>query len=142
MMVFEEEQLRSASRILQAAQTVAGDFEATVASARSGDFVYLDPPYTLAHTNNGFVRYNTRLFSWDDQRRLADCAARLAGGGVAVIVTNAPHRSIMKLYPGFDRVRLMRPSQIAANSAFRGPVTELVLTANVTHGLSGVNGER
>jgi DNA adenine methylase len=131
MMVFEQEQLRSASRILQSAETVAGDFEATVASARKGDFVYLDPPYTLAHTNNGFVRYNTRLFSWADQRRLADSAANLAAAGVAVIVTNAPHRSILKLYPGFGRVRFKRPSQIAANVSFRGPVTELVLTANL-----------
>lgn len=132
MTVFEEEQLRSASRILQSADTMAADFETAVKPAQRGDVVYLDPPYTLAHTHNGFVRYNTHLFSWADQRRLADCAATLAAGGIAVIVTNAPHRSILKLYPGFDRMRLRRPSQIAADASFRGPVTELVLMANIS----------
>jgi len=100
--------------------------------------VYLDPPYTLAHTDNGFVRYNTHLFSWSDQRRLANCAARLAAAGAAVIVSNAPHRSILRLYPEFARVRFRRPSQIAADASFRGTVTELVLAANVAGQLDEV----
>jgi DNA adenine methylase len=129
--VLEEDKLRSASRVLHRAKTVCGDFDAVLKMAKAGDLVYLDPPYTLAHTNNGFVRYNQRLFSWADQVRLARSAAELAARGVHVIVSNAPHVSIIKLYPGFARTRVKRSSQIAADPSYRGSVTELVLTANL-----------
>ncbi len=129
--VLEEGKLRAASLMLARARTLAGDFEAGLGSAREGDFVYLDPPYTAAHSSNGFVRYNQQLFSWADQIRLARCAARLADRGVKVMVTNAPHKSILELYPGFRCTRVKRPSQIAANVTFRKTVTEVVLTANV-----------
>jgi DNA adenine methylase len=129
--VFHEEGLRAASHILRRSRMVSCDFSDAVRRASAGDLVYLDPPYTLAHTDNGFIRYNQRLFSWADQVRLAECAAQLADRGVHVIVSNAPHRSILRLYPGFRRVRLTRRSQIAANPAFRRSVTELVLTANL-----------
>jgi DNA adenine methylase len=126
-----EDELRRASVKLKGARLLTGDFEKAVASARNGDFAFLDPPYTLAHTNNGFVRYNTQLFSWSDQVRLADCATRLADKGVAVVVTNAPHRSVIDLYPGFKRMQIHRPSQVAASASFRQSVAELVLSANV-----------
>lgn len=129
--VFDEDRLRVASDALRHARIQPGDFSETVARASAGDLVYLDPPYTLAHSNNGFVRYNQRLFSWADQVRLAKCALRLADRGVHVMVSNAPHSSILRLYPGFGRKRLVRGSQIAANPEFRGSVTELVLTANI-----------
>jgi DNA adenine methylase len=129
--VFDEDGLRDASAILCHAKLGSTDFEETVETATSGDLVYLDPPYTLAHSNNGFVRYNQRLFSWPDQIRLAACAAQLAEKGVHVIVTNAPHSSITRLYQGFSRSRFTRMSQIAADPAFRKSVKELVLTANV-----------
>lgn len=129
--VLSEDVLRAASAALARVKVLALDFEEAVRTAKEGDFVYFDPPYTLAHTDNGFVRYNKRLFSWPDQERLAKCAIRLAHGGVHVMVTNAPHRSIVDLYMGFNRIRLKRPSQIAADPSFRGTVTELVLTANM-----------
>lgn len=129
--VFREERLWAASEVLRHARLMSCDFADVVNKAAAGDLVYLDPPYTLAHTNNGFVRYNQHLFSWSDQIRLASCAAQLAERGVYVIVSNAPHRSITQLYKGFDSVRFARSSQIAANPAFRGSVKELVLTANI-----------
>jgi DNA adenine methylase len=129
--VFREERLWAASEILKHARLVSCDFADVVKKATAGDLVYLDPPYTLAHTNNGFVRYNQHLFSWSDQIRLAECAAQLAERGVYVIVSNAPHRTITQLYKGFGRVRFARSSQIAADPAFRRSVKELVLTANI-----------
>ncbi len=129
--VFQEDRLRVASNALGGSRLISGDFEDAVKTAGAGDFVYLDPPYTLAHTDNGFVRYNQRLFSWADQVRLASCAKDLATRGVHVIVSNAPHRSILRLYPGFTSDRLARSSQIAADPKFRRRVAEVVLTANL-----------
>ena len=73
---------------------------------------------------NGFVKYNARIFSWEDQRRLVIFARELAGKGCKVVVSNADHPSIDKLYPVFKRFRIERPSVIAAGAQFRKTVTE------------------
>jgi DNA adenine methylase len=86
--------------------------------------VYFDPPYTLAHANNGFIKYNQNLFSWQDQQTLADLAERLRNRSCFVIVSNATHPSISALYPGFQELRITRPSRIAASSLARKQVTE------------------
>lgn len=52
----DEGRIREASEILASATLRHGDFEQEVASADQSDFVYLDPPYTVAHGNNGFLK--------------------------------------------------------------------------------------
>src|SRR5437762_8045483 len=72
--ICDPEKIRAVSRSLAASKIVLGDFELTVSSAVKGDFIYFDPPYTVAHKNNGFVKYNAQIFSWNDQMRLATIA--------------------------------------------------------------------
>lgn len=129
--VVDQPNLLAASRVLQRATVLTRDFAELVETARKGDLVYFDPPYTLRHSNNGFIRYNQNLFSWPDQSRLAHCAAKLANRGVHVIVTNAPHASITRLYPDFQQRLVSRSSEMAADVDARGPVQELILTANL-----------
>jgi DNA adenine methylase len=100
------------------------DFEATLADARPGDLVFLDPPYVTKHNNNGFVDYNQRLFSWEDQERLAREARRLADIGAHVIVTNAMHDDVLDLYDGFARRTVRRTSTLASAKHARGRVEE------------------
>jgi DNA adenine methylase len=38
------------------------DFEPLVDEAEAGDLVFADPPYIVGHNNNGFVKYNEKLF--------------------------------------------------------------------------------
>lgn len=120
--------LRSHAEALAGVEIKSGDFEDAVAGAGSGDFVYLDPPYTVTHSNNGFLRYNDRLFSWKDQQRLADVAQSLSREGCTVVVSNASHDSILALYPSFRPTLVPRKSVMAASAAKRGPIHELVLT--------------
>ncbi len=77
-------------------------------NAKVGDFIYFDPPYTVAHGNNGFLKYNAHIFSWSDQIRLATIARDLAKHGCHVIVSNADHPSILELYSCFKMQRIMR----------------------------------
>ncbi len=125
--VLHEDRLRAASLALRRARTRCGDFTTTTTDAAEGDVVYLDPPYTVAHNSNGFVRYNQHLFTWDDQVRLATWAEELVQRGCHVIVSNAYHRSIRELYPHFLRKRIRRGSQMAADIALRRIVHEYVL---------------
>ncbi|WP_162231785.1 DNA adenine methylase [Leucobacter celer] len=108
-------------------QITSGDFEAAVDLAGPNDFVFVDPPYVTSHNNNGFVEYNEKIFSWDDQVRLAQAAHRAVERGATVMVTNANHEKIITLYEGFEQVVLERASTLAASSAKRGRTTEILL---------------
>jgi DNA adenine methylase len=120
------EKINIASKLLRKATIKCQDFEEAVKPARRGDLVYLDPPYTVAHGNNGFLKYNAKIFSWDDQTRLARMARELASNGCSVVVSNANHSSIRDLYRGFQVLEIERYSVIAASSKFRTRIIECV----------------
>jgi DNA adenine methylase len=125
----DEESLIRVSRALQSATIREQDFEAATRFAKRGAVVYFDPPYTVAHENNGFIRYNERIFSWDDQLRLAAHARRLANRGCHVVVSNADHASVRKLYKDFRMVRVRRSSTVAALKEHRRVISELIFIA-------------
>ncbi len=118
------ELLRSCSHSLRMTDLLAGDFESAVEHAAEGDLVFLDPPYVTRHNNNGFVDYNQRLFSWEDQIRLANCARGISLRGAQVIVANALHEELTALYDGFRVRKIARVSTIASSKEYRGPVEE------------------
>lgn len=124
----DEEHLYLASSALMGAKLLAGDFEENTQNADKGDVIYFDPPYTVAHGLNGFVKYNERIFSWSDQERLAEHVRTLANRGCSVIVSNADHESIHTLYRGFRCHIIKRPSVIAASSSHRRQITECVFS--------------
>jgi DNA adenine methylase len=126
--VVDEDNLRRVAERFKGVSLRTTDFVTTVRSAGEGDFVYLDPPYTVAHSNNGFRRYNERLFRWEDQRRLASLARRLADRGCHVAVSNADHHPVAKLYPDFFSYRISRRSGLAANPSKRIPTTEVLIS--------------
>jgi len=127
-LVCEPKVIREASQLLRAATLECGDFARIVKEIETGDVVYVDPPYTVVHSNNGFVRYNEQLFAWQDQLRLAEVVRELHRRGTTVIVSNAYHPSIRQLYHGFKAHVLIRTSRIAASAAHRGQVMEYVFT--------------
>lgn len=119
------------SVILSGAQLRCQDFESTIDSAVKGDLVFADPPYTVKHNLNGFIKYNESLFSWDDQVRLRDSLVRAKQRGVKIIVTNADHESVRKLYADdFNLKTLERFSVLSGDPAYRGKFNEILITAN------------
>jgi DNA adenine methylase len=110
------------------------DFEATIDAAMKGDFVFIDPPYTVMHNNNNFIKYNASLFSWSDQVRLAGAVKRASLRGAAIMISNADHESVRELYGGFGyHYRVNRASVLAAESLHRRKTTELLITSYETH---------
>ena len=122
----DEGHLIRVSKALRNAIFRSGDFQEITRVANSGDFIYFDPPYTVAHATNGFIKYNERIFSWQDQERLASHAISLALRGCRVIVSNADHPSLHELYRDFERHVIERPSVIAASSKYRRQITECI----------------
>lgn len=103
------------------------DFEENIKQSKPGDLVYLDPPYVTGHSNNGFIEYNEVIFSWDDQKRLAEIAKSLTSKGVHVIVSNANHQAIIELYSGFAVKYFNRTSTLASDITRRRTVSEILL---------------
>ncbi|WP_242111968.1 DNA adenine methylase [Luteimonas aquatica] len=116
------------SRKLSKVTLQSGDFERVVDQCGSGDFIYADPPYTVKHNNNGFIKYNEKLFSWSDQERLKDALIRASDRGARVLVSNADHPSIQELYADATCAIVKRHSVMASESERRKLTTELLIS--------------
>jgi DNA adenine methylase len=114
---------------LQNALLLTRDFWACLEHVGTGDLVFLDPPYTVAHNNNGFIKYNQRLFSFEDQHRLSLLIDEIKGKGAYYILTNAAHPSIAQLFEKGDcRLETRRRNNIGGNNALRGGAIEYLFT--------------
>jgi DNA adenine methylase len=124
-----ERDLLAVSRRLQNAVVYVADFAECLKNVSSGDLVFLDPPYTVSHNYNGFVKYNQKLFSWEDQTRLSTIVDDIKRKQAFYILTNASHPSIAELFDKGDRrITTSRRNAIGGRSASRGSATEYLFT--------------
>lgn len=119
------------STLLKGASIKIADFEELIDQAIEGDLVFADPPYTVRHNNNGFIKYNEKLFSWDDQVRLSEALTRARKRGAKILLTNANHASVRELYSSkiFNLETVSRYSSISAKSSGRNQYEELIIQA-------------
>jgi DNA adenine methylase len=126
--VFGVENYPAIAEVLKNTEIILSDFEPIIDRAGFNDLVFVDPPYTVKHKHNGFIKYNEKLFSWADQVRLKECLKRARQRGVIIISTNADHESIRELYQQDFKIRqLSRRSSIAGDSNYRGKCDELMI---------------
>lgn len=125
--VLATDDFSSLSKILSKAEIKCQDFQESIDAAEEGDFLFVDPPYTVAHNNNGFVKYNQNLFSWKDQLRLRDALLAAVQRGVEVVLTNAAHNSVKEIYSNFDQLVVERAGVISGLKTSRGKYEELVI---------------
>ena len=119
------------AQILKEANIFTDDFEKTIAKAKQGDLIFADPPYTVQKSQDGFIKYNDQLFTWNDQERLFNCLKEAKKRGVIIILTNVNCKEIREMYSsdGFFIKDLKRVSTIAGNATKRGVITELLITS-------------
>ncbi|WP_297920923.1 Dam family site-specific DNA-(adenine-N6)-methyltransferase [Metallibacterium sp.] len=128
--VLDSDNFHELARVLKCAILKHGDFKKSIDAAGSGDLLFVDPPYTVKHNHNGFIKYNDKIFSWEDQIRLRDSLVRADSRGAMVVMTNANHASVRDLYEGFNQFPLTRQSVLSGLAEARG-VTEELLVTNV-----------
>lgn len=123
------EEIRKASTALAGVNLISGDFENRGAVIQEGTLVFLDPPYTVSHNDNGFVQYNQSIFSIEDQQRLANYIQFIIDQGAYFILTNAAHDAIRKIFANCGRSMVVeRQSLIGGKKSKRGLTSELVFT--------------
>lgn len=127
---FESDDYEGVSNVLKQIELRCSDFENVIDEASENDFVFVDPPYTVKHNLNGFVKYNDEMFSWQDQERLLRSVERAANRGCLVTVTNADHESVKSLYKNANYKQISRASIIAGPKQNRVSITEAIFTYN------------
>lgn len=125
-----EELILSCSQQLQNTELHSSDFYQSLQKVKKNDLVYLDPPYTITHNNNGFIKYNEKLFSIIDQIRLCKAIKKIRNKGAFYILSNAHHPRVKEIYDRFgDKIlTLSRASVISATNPGRGVYKEYLFT--------------
>lgn len=126
----EKDKLLQVSQCLQNTLLSCGDFETLREQIGDGDLVFLDPPYTVSHNNNGFIKYNQKLFSLEDQKRLSKFIDYIKEQGAYYILSNAAHQTINDIFLKENDMRyeFTRASLIGGNKAVRGKISEYIFT--------------
>lgn len=96
---------------------------------KENDLVFIDPPYTVSHNNNGFIEYNKKLFSLEDQYALRSSIDEISEKGAYFILTNAAHKTIKEIFAGVGTViELHRHCNLGGKNANRQSVGEFIFT--------------
>jgi DNA adenine methylase len=111
-------------------------FEATLAIAETGDFLYIDPPYAPLGPTANFTSYTSARFGAADQERLQQVVIALARRGCALLVSNSTAPAIIRLYDrnadaraaGLRTRRVPARRAINRNRLGRRPILELLVT--------------
>ena len=107
--------LRKTSLLLNNASLKCGDFEKTLATARSGDFVYLDPPYPPLNGTAYFCHYTKERFSVEDHLRVARVFRQLTDRGVGSLLSYADVPLVRQLYSGQTMLEIQTKRYLASH---------------------------
>lgn len=124
-----------ASGALHGATLMIADYKRSTEDATYGDVVYGDPPYDPAGETANFTSYSADGFTREHQAELASYAMDLANRGAFVMLSNNDTPFIRKLYrhPTFKIARVKCPRYVNSNTADRGAVNEVLITAGPIH---------
>lgn len=126
--IYDEEILRSDSRLLQGADLLCQDFELTMAQAGPGDFIYLDPPYDPLSATANFTGYTAESFGRSEQERLASAIRSAHQRGCLVLLNNSDTPFVRDLYRDFETRAVAATRAINSDPAKRKGAVELIVT--------------
>lgn len=103
------------------------DFAETVAHAKKGDFIYLDPPYDPISSTASFTAYSLVGFGKEEQVRLRDLYRDLDRRGCKVLLSNSATDFIKDLYKEYHIEIVGAARTINAVAARRGKIEEVLV---------------
>ncbi len=108
-------ELRAASHAPRQAEIRVGDFAETVADAKQGDFVYLDPPYPPLNGTAFFCHYTRERFGRADHERVAEVFQSLGSRGCRVLLSYADVPLVQRLYRGCRSASIATQRYVASH---------------------------
>ena len=126
---FDYDNLRRVSDYLKKVHIQAMDFGDSIKTVRKNTLVFLDPPYTHSKIENRFIKYNQKIFTLEDQKRLSLMIDTIKSRQAYYILTNADHDVIKEVFDKNDRIiYLSRNNIIGGRNAQRGQYEECIFT--------------
>jgi DNA adenine methylase len=128
-----DETLAAVAAVFQHTELRATSWEATISTARPGDFVFLDPPYFADNRTQLYARASS-AFGMNQHVRLADALVELSERGVQFVLTNSNHPKMRELYleRGLAVEAIAMHRSISSKTEGRGTGDEIVVTPRNT----------
>lgn len=105
-------------------------FIETINIAKSGDLIYLDPPYLPISSNSNFTNYSFHGFNLENHIKLHDICLKLQNKKCNVIISNSNHPEIINLYKNnFDINEVECSRSINSKIDSRHSIKELIITS-------------
>lgn len=121
------EELKRCAVALKSARCIANDFEATIDKARANDFVYLDPPYSLASDRHR-GEYGYGGFSSDDLLRLQRALQRLDARGATFVLSYRCTKEVREMFSQWHQKTLTVRRHVAGFARDRRNVREMLIS--------------
>ncbi|MGE5223560.1 MAG: DNA adenine methylase [Omnitrophica WOR_2 bacterium] len=132
--LYDADNLLAVSRILQKAVILTGDFSCIEPYVDHHTFVYLDPPYRPISKTAYFTSYYNKLFTDEDQIRLAHFYRRLDTLGARLMLSNSDPKNqdkndefFERAYTGYRILRVKAARMINSKAEKRGRINEIIV---------------
>ena len=129
--ICDDDNLRRVSDALQDVTITHQDYKDVLKTAKSGDFIYLDPPYYPINATSSFTSYTAEGFLEKEQTELRDTFVKLHKRGCFVMLSNSDTPFINELYSGIDGITINKITAgraINSKGSGRGKITEVLVT--------------
>lgn len=135
--IFDEDNLRKASGLLQDVEIMNTDFENVLNLVNQEERVlwYLDPPYRPISKSSGFNSYSKDGFGEEEQHRLKNLCDTIDRLGHHWLLSNSDPKNIdpgddffEELYSGYNIQRVRARRSINSNGQKRGQLFELLIS--------------
>jgi DNA adenine methylase len=118
--------LIAASKALKGARLLAGDFTKVLAQVQIGDFVYMDPPFSIT-ARRMFNEYDASAFGLDQLVALRKAMENFADRKVKFLVSYAESAEAELLRRGFKSTTVSVRRNISGFAAHRARSTEILI---------------
>ncbi len=129
--LYDYDNIMTISRNIQDMHFTSGDYKESLKNAKSGDLIYLDPPYFPTSKTASFTAYQKEGFGDREQEELFKVAEELSSKGCYIVISNSDTEKSHKLY-GANSDFHIRPMPImrtiGSKISSRKVVNEILVT--------------
>ena len=124
----DENNLLQASKLLKKTKIYNKNYKYILQNyCKSGDLVFLDPPYIPISKYSDFKRYTKKQFHLEDQVELSKYYKKLDKKGCYLILTNSNHEIIKKLYDDFN-IKIIKTKRNINSKGSKRTGEDIVIT--------------
>ena len=126
--IIDEQNLKACSELLKKTEILSSHFLAMENKIKTGDFVYLDPPYIPINKTSSFTKYYKDDFDISEQIKLKELCDRLTKKNIYFMLSNSYSKLILNLYKQYNIKKIKATRTINSKANKRGAINELIIT--------------